>query len=60
VTLAVSPDFANTRGAIARGQILFCAVLIPLEAAQRAIRETNCLLQQRDATLRAHTAESAR
>ncbi|MDI1249242.1 MAG: sensor histidine kinase [Lacunisphaera sp.] len=60
VTLAASRNFANTRGSIARIGYFFAQALIPLEAAHLATRKTNRRLQQRNAMLRAHTAELAR
>jgi two-component system, NarL family, sensor histidine kinase DegS len=58
VTLASTHDFAKTRnGTLKRAGLFFTQALIPLEAAQRATRETNRHLQQRNETLRRHTAE---
>jgi two-component system sensor histidine kinase DegS len=57
VALASSHDFADPHnGSIKRAGVFFTQALIPLEAAQRATRETNRHLQQRNATLRLHTA----
>src|SRR5688572_31445820 len=58
VTLASTHDFAETRnGTLKRAGLFFTQALVPLEAAQRATRETNRHLQQRNETLRRHTAE---
>jgi signal transduction histidine kinase len=55
--LASSHDFASTRnGWFKRKGFFFTHALIPLEAAQRATRETNRHLRQRNETLRLHTA----
>lgn len=56
VALAPAFDFAHPRtGVLKRAGVFFTEALIPLEADQRAIRETNDHLQQRNATLREHT-----
>jgi signal transduction histidine kinase len=61
VSLAASYDFSNTRnGSIKRAGYFFTQALVPLESAQRATRQTNRLLQQRNETLRLHTAELAK
>ena len=58
--LAGSHDFANTQnGSLKRAGYFFTQALIPLEAAQHATRETNRHLQQRNETLRLHTAALA-
>lgn len=60
-TLASSFDFATTLGdSLARAGFFFTQALIPHEAAQRATRETNRLLTQRNETLRVHTAALAK
>lgn len=60
VSLASAYDFAHTRnGVLKRAGIFFTQALIPLEVAQRATRETNRQLQQRNETLRLHTAALA-
>jgi two-component system sensor histidine kinase DegS len=60
IALAGSHDFANTHnGALKRAGYFFTQALIPLEAAQRATRETNRHLQQHNETLRLHTAALA-
>jgi two-component system sensor histidine kinase DegS len=57
VTLASTHDFTETRnGALKRAGRFFSRALVPLEAAQRETRETNQYLQQRNQTLRRHTA----
>ncbi len=61
--LALAPafDFARTsNGRLKQAGAFFTEVLIPLEAAQRATRTNLAHLQQRNATLRAHTAALAR
>jgi len=61
VALASSHDFAPPRTrALKRAGAFFAEALGPLELAQRATHETNRQLQQRNATLRAHTAALAR
>jgi len=58
--LAGSHDFANKQsGALKQAGYFFTQALIPLEAAQRATRETNRHLQQHNETLRLHTAALA-
>jgi signal transduction histidine kinase len=58
VALEASRDFDRTRNSsLKRARLFFTQALIPLEAAQRATRETNRHLQQRNDTLRRHTAE---
>ncbi|HXC01533.1 MAG TPA: sensor histidine kinase [Opitutaceae bacterium] len=58
--LAASHDFASTHnGALKQAGYFFTQALIPLEAAQRATRETNRHLQQHNETLRLHTAALA-
>jgi signal transduction histidine kinase len=60
VALAPSHDFAKTHnGTLKRAGLFFTQALIPLEAAQRATRETNWHLQERNKTLRLHTATLA-
>jgi len=60
IALTPSHDFANTRnGLLKRNGYFFTQALMPLEAAQRATHETNRLLQQRNETLRLHTAALA-
>lgn len=60
VKLASSYDFADTRnGSFKRAGYFFTQALIPLENAQRATRKSNRLLQQRNETLRLHTAALA-
>lgn len=59
--LATSFDFVGTLSdSIPRAGLFFTQALIPLEAAQRATRETNRLLRQRNETLRLHTAALAK
>lgn len=59
--LAPTHDFARTRnGTLKRAGIFFTQALRPLEVAQRATRETNRQLQQRNALLRRHAAALAR
>ncbi len=61
VALAPSFDFAHPHnGALKRAGDFFTQALIPLEAAQRATRQTNSHLRQRNATLRLHTAALAK
>ena len=61
VALASVHDFANPRdGAIKRAAFFFTQALVPIEAAERATRKTNRLLQQRNETLRLHTAALAK
>ncbi|HXB02990.1 MAG TPA: sensor histidine kinase [Opitutaceae bacterium] len=58
--LAASHDFASTHnGVLKQAGYFFTQALIPLEAAQRATRETNRHLQQHNETLRLHTAALA-
>lgn len=60
-TLASSFDFSARRDdARTRAGFFFTQALIPLEDAQRATRETNRLLSQRNETLILHTAELAK
>lgn len=55
VALVAAPDAGRMGdGAIERAGFFFTQALIPLEAAQRATRETNRLLQQRNELLRRH------
>lgn len=61
VALAASPNFTHPRnGSIKRAGYFFTQALIPLEAAQRATRETISHLHSRNETLRQHTAALAR
>jgi two-component system sensor histidine kinase DegS len=61
VALAPSFDFANSRnGLIERKGYFFTQALIPLEEAERATQETNRHLQERNETLRLHTAALAK
>jgi signal transduction histidine kinase len=61
VGLAAAYDFSDTRnGSIERAGYFFTQALVPLESAQRATRQTNRLLQQRNETLRLHTAALAK
>ncbi len=61
VSLAPVYDFAHTRnGTLKRAGVFFTQALVPLEVAQRATRETNRQLQQRNETLRLHTAALAK
>lgn len=61
IALAPSHDFGAARnGSLVRAGYFFTQALIPLEAAQRATRKSNRLLQERNATLRQHTASMAR
>lgn len=61
IALAPSHDFGTARnGSLVRAGYFFTQALIPLEAAQRATRKSNRLLQERNATLREHTANMAR
>ena len=58
--LATSFDFVGTfSDSITRAGFFFTQALIPLEAAERATRESNRLLRQRNETLRLHTAALA-
>jgi len=58
--LAASHDFASTQnGALKQAGYFFTQALIPLETAQRATRQSNRHLQQRNKTLRLHTAALA-
>ncbi len=64
---AASDGFARTPigssahvGVITRAGIFLSQALIPLEAAQRAMRDANGLLQQRNETLRPHAAALAK
>ncbi|HTO02566.1 MAG TPA: sensor histidine kinase [Opitutus sp.] len=60
IALASEHNFSDTRnGSIQRAGYFFTQALVPLESAQRATRQTNRLLQQRNKTLRLHTAELA-
>jgi two-component system sensor histidine kinase DegS len=59
--LAASDDFnAAPRHSLKRSGLFLTQALVPLEAAQRATRETNRLLLQRNETLRLHTAALAK
>jgi two-component system sensor histidine kinase DegS len=61
IALASSFDFASSLSdSITRAGYFLTQALIPLEAAQRATRETNRLLLQRNETLRLHTAALAK
>lgn len=61
VTLAGSFDFvAVGNHAIKRAGEFFTQALVPLEADQRAVRESNLHLKQRNETLRVHTAALAK
>ena len=61
VALASVYDFSDFRaGAIKRAAFFFTQALVPIEAAERATRKTNRLLQQRNETLRLHTTALAR
>ena len=61
VALTLADDFvAAGNGTIKRAGYFFTQALIPLEAAQKATRATNRLLEQRNETLRLHTAALAR
>lgn len=60
IHLASTYNFSNTAdGSLKRAGLFFTQALIPLEAAQRATRETNRLLRQRNETLHQHTAALA-
>jgi signal transduction histidine kinase len=60
VSLAASFDFTRLQNdSLKRAGFFFTQALIPLEAAQRATRKDNRLLQQRNETLRLHTAALA-
>ena len=60
VALAASHDFDNRRnGSVQRAGSFFTQALIPLEAAQRAARETISHLHQRHEMLRRHTGALA-
>ncbi|AOS44428.1 Oxygen sensor histidine kinase NreB [Lacunisphaera limnophila] len=60
VALAPSFDFARIRnGALFQAGAFFTEALIPLEVSQRSRREINTQLQQRNATLHAHTTALA-
>jgi signal transduction histidine kinase len=60
IALTSSHDFADVNnGAIGRAAYFFTQALMPLEAAQRATRNANRRLQQRNETLRLHTAALA-
>jgi signal transduction histidine kinase len=61
ILLASSFDFVGTlNDSITRAGFFLTQALIPLEEAQRATRETNRLLLQRNETLRLHTAALAK
>lgn len=61
LSLARDHEFAKARNAaIKRAGIFFTHALGPLEAAQRACRNHNILLQRRHDRLQLHTAELAR
>ena len=61
IELAEKFDFADTgNGSLKRAGYFFTQALVPLESAQRGTRKTNRLLQDRNDTLRVHTAELAR
>ncbi len=61
LVLAPVANFADARnGSLRRAGLFFTQALIPLEAVQRATRKTNRLLQQKNETLRLHTAALAR
>src|SRR5581483_10717936 len=61
VALTSSHNFANGRnGSLKRAGLFFTHALIPLETAQRAARETNRPLEQRNEMLRLHTTASAK
>lgn len=59
-TLAPSADFTARTHLLKRAGLFFTQALIPLEAAQRATKEANRLLLQRNETLRVHTAALAK
>ncbi len=60
VALAPSHDFTDARnGPLKRAGVFFTNALMPIEAAQRATRETNGHLRQRNEMLRVHTADLA-
>ncbi len=61
VKLAASSDLINWRSeSIRRTGYFLAQVLVPFSAAQRATRQANRLLRQRNETLRLHTAALAR
>lgn len=61
VALASSHDFADTRnGSLKRAGLFFTHALVPLEAAQRAARQSHHDLQERNERLRLHTTALAR
>jgi len=61
VTLSGSFDFvAVGNHAIKRAGEFFTQALVPLEADQRSVRESNLHLKQRNETLRVHTAALAK
>lgn len=61
VALGPSHDFAHPRkGVLRQAGIFFTQALIPLEMDRRAVRMSNAHLQQRNVTLRGHTAELAK
>jgi signal transduction histidine kinase len=61
LALAPSHDFTNAaNGSIKRAGDFFAQTLIPIESAQRATKENNRLLQEKNETLRTHTAALAR
>jgi signal transduction histidine kinase len=61
VALTSSHDFTSLRnGALMRAGLFFTQALVPLEAAQRAARESHRDLQQRNERLRLHTTALAR
>lgn len=60
-SLAASFDFADRRNAsLKRAGFFFTQALLPLEAVQNTTREANRHLQQRNETLRLHTAALAK
>jgi two-component system sensor histidine kinase DegS len=60
-SLAQTHDFADTRnGILKRAGIFFTRVLVPLEIAQRATRNSNSTLLRRHENLRRHSAALAR
>ncbi len=61
LALAPTHNFAHTaNGALKRSGLFFTQALVPLEASHRATRQSVAHLNQRNETLRVHTAELAR
>jgi two-component system sensor histidine kinase DegS len=61
IALGATYDFSNaSNGSIARAGYFLTQALIPLEAAERATRETNRLLEQRNTGLQLHASALAK